>query len=210
VYENLLRTAHLQLETGDPLKRDELVAVRDALMETGWFDTIEQVRRTAEDRIDVQGQFVRPYAIIRDEDGDHLVDQTGKLLPLTCRHGEAKKFTVISGAYFPRPARPGMVWEGEDIVAGIRLLGLIDRREWRHQVREVDVSKFLKDQPLRLVTDRGCAIVWGGAPGKEPPLEILADAKLARLDFFYRRHKRIDGYHSGELDITGEKHVVVR
>src|SRR5689334_21369017 len=77
----LTRTARMQLIDGDPLRREDLVAVRDALTSTGWFDDVTQVRRVSEDMVEISAKFVSPYTVVRDKDGYHLIDPAGKLLP---------------------------------------------------------------------------------------------------------------------------------
>jgi hypothetical protein len=208
--DHLRQTAEINLG-GDPLRRDDLVACRDALLQTGWFESIKQVRRVNTDVVEIDGQFCRPYTVVRDAEGDHLVDVVGRLLPLKYEHGAKTNFTAISGTHFPRPQVCGEVWEGADVIAGIRLLQLIEQQSWRHQVVEIDVSGHVRGESIRLKTDSGAAIVWGGAPGEEPALEVLADGKVKRLNFLFEKYGRIDaGETSGELDITNEKAVVTR
>ena len=50
----------------DPLRRSDLVAVRDALLATGWFRAIDQVRRVDIGLVEVTARFARPFAVIRD------------------------------------------------------------------------------------------------------------------------------------------------
>jgi hypothetical protein len=206
-----MRTAQSNLR-GDPLVRADLVAVRHNLLATGWFDSIDQVRRADEDVVEISATFVQPYTLIRDHAGDHLIDFRGKLLPKSYDRGARTQFhfITITGAHFDRPQSPGMQWEGADVAAGLKLAQVLDRQPWREQVREIDVSQCLKDGPIRLRTDAGCTIIWGGAPGEEPALEVLADGKIQRLNYLYERSGRIDAHQSAELDITGEKVVVTR
>jgi len=207
---HLMQTAEMHL-AGDPLQRDDLIACREALLATGWFESIAQVRRAAPDLVEIEAQFCRPYAVVRDSDGDHLVDVVGRLLPLKYDHGARTKFIVISGSHFDRPQRCGEVWEGADVIAALRMLSVIDEQPWRAQVVEVDVTGFVDGGPMRLKTDKGTRIIWGGAPGEEPALEVLAEGKLKRLNFLYKTYGRIDaGEAEGELDITNERAVVAR
>jgi hypothetical protein len=212
---HLLRTASMQL--GDnALDRDALVAVREALMGTGWFDAIEQVRRSSRDTIEIHARFVQPYTLVRDKSGHHLVDMSGKLLPksygpsddlpvmVDSRTGQTLPMIAISGAYFSRPA-VGAIWEGADVSAALKLVRLLDEQPWRHQVAEVDVSTVMSDGMIRLRTLTSSVILWGGPPGEEAALELPAQAKLRRLSLLYQNHGRIDGGRTGELDITCEK-----
>jgi hypothetical protein len=207
----LMRTAQANIG-GDPLRRDDLVAVRENLLRTGWFNSISQVRRVDADLVEITADFVRPYTIIRDDDGSHLVDMQSRLLPKSYGPGARTQFHFIAivGAHFDRPQRTGQQWEGTDVTAGIKLLQLIDRQPWRDQVKEIDVAGCLDDRPIKLRTTNDCTIVWGGAPGEEPALEMLAEGKLQRLSYLYQRSGRIDGNQAGELDITAEKLVVTR
>lgn len=206
----LMQTAEMNLG-GDPMRRDDLVGCREALLASGWFESIAQVRRVAPDLVEIEARFCRPYAVIRDADGDHLVDAVGRLLPLKYERGARTSFVVISGAHFARPQRCGEIWEGADVIAALRMLGVIEQRPWKSQVAAVDVQGCVDGAPMRLKTDRDTSIIWGSAPGEEAALEVLADGKLKILDFLYKKYHRIDaGETSGELDITNEKAVVAR
>jgi len=218
--DSLLRTATMQIG-GDPLVRDDLVAIRQSLLDTGWFDTIDQVCRVQSDLVEITASFVQPYTLIRDGNGYHLIDVAGKLLPKSygpgddlpmmydSQRGGTVPMIAISGAHFKRPG-VGLPWDGADVSAGLKLLQLIDRQPWRRQIMEVDVSQVLQDGPIKLRTDTGSMIVWGGSPGEEAALELLAAGKIQRLNLLFANHGRIDGNRSGELDITGEKVAVAR
>lgn len=215
----LERSALLQV-SGDPLRRDELIAIRELLLASGWFESIDQVRRTNDDLIEIHARYIRPITVIRDHEGDHLVDVTGRLLPRSYRPGQPgpiveiggveSSVIAISGVRFPRPQRPGLQWEGTDVQAGLTLLRLIYQQPWRHQVAEIDVSGHLSGQPIKLRTDTGSVIVWGGPPGEEAALEELAPGKIHRLTFMFAEHGRIDMHYTGEIDITDPKHVSTR
>lgn len=208
--QHLLQTAEMNLD-GDPMRRDDLVACREALLATGWFESIAQVRRVAPDQVEIEAQFARPYAVVRDDDGDHLVDVVGRLLPLKYDLGARTNFIAITGAHFKRPQQCGEVWEGADIIAALRLLNVIDQQPWRNQVTHVDVTNHVNGEPIRLRTDKDSAIIWGNAPGEEAALEVLADGKLKRLNFLFKTYGRVDaGETGGELDITNEKAVLTR
>jgi hypothetical protein len=183
----------------DPLRQEDLVRVREAMINTGWFETVDQVRRVRADLVAIEGAFARPAAVVRDADGDHLVDVRGRLLPRTFAHGTAMAQIVVTGAHFTRPQRPGVEWDGADVSAALRLLRLLDGRPWRDQVASVDVRDFLATGELVLVTDRGARIIWGSPPGEETPLEVTADTKLAYLAKAYEDFGRIDTGHLGEL-----------
>lgn len=194
----------------DPLAREDLVAVREGLLNSGWFQMIHQVRRKSADEVVIDAVWMIPYAVVREDDGDHLIDPRGRLLPWVFTRGEAESFMVIEGNRFPGPNRPGMQWEGADIAAVLELQKLIDQQEWRDQVEAIDVTGQLRGDPMRLITDRGTHIIWGSPPGEEEPLEALVERKLAFLNHHYENHNHIDAGHDGEIDITSHQAVFQR
>ncbi len=211
---NLERKLHMtaieQLQ-GDPLDRssDDLENVREALLDTGWFTQIEQVHRRHLDLIEVHGRFARPHALIRDtrDELDYLIDPEGRLLPHAFRIGDAVvEYPVIVGTARPRPPRTGEKWPGADVDAALSLLEEILAQEWRSQVEAVDVSRYLSDQRLDLLTDRGVRIIWGRAPNDVSMGEVSTEEKIAYLTRLYEipDYRRIDGGFTGtELDIRG-------
>jgi len=178
--------------SGDPLNREELVAVRQTLLSTGWFNDVTQVKRVSQHFVEVDGQFVDPYAVVRDRSGDHLIDPFGTLLPRSYPEGSAPQFIAVTGVHFPRPVRPGESWDGGDITAALRMLRVIDHQSWRQQVIEVDISNYLQDHRVDLSTSGGGRIIWGSPPGEERSLEALADFKLRLLEEQYQRSGYID------------------
>ena len=210
---HVAETAEMNLG-GDPMRRDDLIVCRDALMQTGWFEDVRQVERLAPDLVEVDARFAHPYVVIRDADGDHLVDASGRLLPWRWPKGQSRDVAgliAITGAHFRRPRSPGQPWEGSDIVAALKLLRVIDQQPWRSQVAAIDVTGCVRGKPMKLQTDRDIMIIWGGAPGEEPALEVLAEGKLKRLEYLYRTYQRIDAGESGvEIDLTDQRYVPKR
>jgi hypothetical protein len=190
----------------DPRNRQGLVVAREALLATGWFDEIPQVRRVNRELVEIDARFAHPFAVVRDPDGtaDFLVDPRGKLLPRAFPAGRAEHFTAIVGVGFNRPAGPGQVWQGTDVAAALDILQLISRRPWRGQVAEIDMSSYLDRDAIRLVTDRGCVILWGRAPGEERGGEVSAEQKLSYLDYHQEHYGHIDRGFLQEIDITGD------
>lgn len=201
----MLETTAAEHVSGDPLSQGDLTRVRDALLNTAWFERVDQVRRVQVDVISIEATFVRPFAVIRDAAGDHLVDRTGTLLPMSYpavtdeeARASVRRF-VITGVHFNRPQQPGRPWEGADVTAALRLLRLIDTRPWFSQVSTIDASRYLADETLVIETDIGARITWGSAPGEEPPGEVPSEGKIAYLDAAHEQFERIDRGHQGEL-----------
>lgn len=208
--ELLEMNAVVQL-SGDPMQQSELIDIRTALLNTGWFEEVDQVRREQPNVIVVEGTFVRPYAVVRCGNRDHLIDPTGRLLPRSYHAGRAhERLIVIAGVRFDTPQRPGLRWPGTDVTAALRLIDMMQRRAWFRQVDQLDMSQFMRDDSISLITDRGCRIIWGSAPGEERALETLADMKLRYLDEHYELSQHIDRGHVGTLDLTRREGVFAR
>ena len=190
----------------DPLQRDGLVAARDALLATGWFDGVQQVRRVDPRLVEIDAVFVRPFAVIRDDAGgrEYLVDPRGRLLPKSFPAGGASGFTRIVGVRFAPPQQRGQVWPGADVTAALKILHLIHDRPWRTQVAEIDVAALSRSATIRLRTARDCVILWGRPPGEESGSEVPALRKLSYLDYHYEQYGHIDRGFLRELDITGD------
>ena len=205
----LLSTASRCLRD-DAMGREGLMAVREALLATGWFDEISQVRRIGTGMVAITASFARPFAVIRQDAGpgtpitDYLIDTRGRLLPRSFAGGGAGQFTAIVGARFGRPARPGQAWEGTDVAGALRLLNLLQGRPWRNQVAEIDVADLGQESSIRLTTDRGCTIIWGRAPGEEHGREVSARRKLDYLDYHHNQYGHIDRGFPRTVDITGD------
>jgi len=189
----------------DPFRRADLVDAREALLSTGWFVTVDQVRRVGPQLVEVTAVAAEPFAVIRDPAGrhHHLVDAQGRLLPRIFRTAEEAGYIAITGVQYDRPARPGMMWPGDDITAALELAALIIRKPWRSQVARIDVARHWKDGSMILVTDRGCTITWGRAPGDEAGGDVPALQKLSYLDYHHDQYGHIDR-GLDELDITGD------
>jgi hypothetical protein len=71
-------------------------------------------------------------------------------------------------------------------------------------VAEIDVSSYLNRDSIRLITDRGCVILWGRAPGEERGGEVSAEQKLSYLDYHHEHYGHIDRGFLQEIDITGD------
>jgi hypothetical protein len=191
---------------GDPFLQSDLEHIQFTLTESGWFDEIKQVRRLSATHVEVDARFSRPFAVVRDGVGDHLIDPVGTLLPHVYETGGARGFTVITGAAFDRPPRPGRQWDGSDITAALRVLRLIDRKPWRDQVAAIDVRDYAAVESIVLVTNHGSRIVWGSAPGEEPPGEASAERKISYLDHHVEQMGRID-FGRPEVSITSPNYV---
>lgn len=194
---------------GNALDREDLLAARAALLESGWFTDILQVRRVSPELVEIDAQFVEPYAAVRDFDGDHLVDPSGRLLPHSTPVGQAPQFIAVEGAYYQRPEAIGMQWEGADITAALRLVQLVNGYEWHSQVAAIDVSNYMQTGQLAIITDRGSRLTWGSAPGDEPAHEASTEIKVEYLGYPFATYGHIDGGYDA-LDLTSSSGIYPR
>lgn len=173
-----------------------------ALMATGWFESVGQVRRESLTALEVEGTFAQPTAVVADSAGDHLLDSECRLLPRTYAAGTAPKLPRIVGARLSRPTRPGQLWTGADLYAGVELAKLVGTQRWRAQIAGVDVSAFQEHQTLTLLTSNGCRVKWGRALGSEASAEVPAEQKLRYLDLLHNQYGRIDGAGPQAIDLS--------
>ncbi len=190
--------------TGSPFDHDGLRVAADGLRASGWFEAIGQVRRTSLDSVEVTARWVEPTALVRDAEGDHLIDGQGRLLPRSYRPGAAPAFPRIDGASAARPAAPGLRYSGGEVAAALALLEAIADRPWRTQVAAVDVSRYRREGVLSLRTGRDAIIHWGRAPGESTAAEVPTRQKISYLQFLYDHYGRIDAVGEGTLDVTGD------
>lgn len=200
----------LNQTTGDPLDRSQLVNIRNTLMKSGWFSDVRQVRQLRAGVITIDADFFMPFATVSDVGGQHVIDNEGRLLPLTYDSGANHEFVVIRNQQFQRPNAPGMRWQGEDLDAALKLLRFIDGQPWLRQIRAIDLQEYSYSHSLVFISTRGCRIVWGSAPDAEQSLEAFADLKLEYLNHHYTEHGHIDRGHTGEVDLTHREAVVLR
>ncbi|MHC4447910.1 MAG: cell division protein FtsQ/DivIB, partial [Planctomycetota bacterium] len=149
----LIAVARRQLGT-DPFAQDQLVATRAALLSTGWFETVQQVRRLQRSLIEIEARFAEPRAVVRDSDGDHLIDAHGMLLPTPHPAAEHGRLVTIHGTAAPQPVGLGQRWGGAGLSAALRLLHRVQERPWADQVAAIDVSTQADERVIQLITDR--------------------------------------------------------
>lgn len=205
--DHLGRIAMRQID-GHPLDRADLVAAREALTRSGWFESVGQVSRRVNGDIDIDAVFLQPTTIVTDAFGDVVVDAMGRPLPEGSRMVDERPIIRIVHPRESRPRRPGRPWPGDDMIAAMRLHAMLDHHPWTNQITAIDLSEFDRTGSLLIQTDLPATLQWGSAPGEETPLESLADHKIQWLDQFHRDHGRIDAHHRGTIDLRSGSHVL--
>jgi len=189
--------------SGSPFDHDGLRIAADALRASGWFESISQIRRRSLDSVEVTGFWAEPAALVRDADGDHLIDTRGRLMPRSYLPGSAPAFPRIIGVRSPRPAVPGQRYGG-DATAALALLRVLDGLPFRPQIAAVDLSRYPSDGTLSLLTSRDVRIHWGRPPDEARAAEVSTAQKIMYLQYLYDRDGRIDAVGQGEIDVTAD------
>lgn len=163
---------------------DALVATTTALEGTGWFESIQSVRRADGNAVEVIGNWRTPVAVVRVNGSvgqiDRLISAKAELLPIDYPAGTTP-MRYITGPSQPAPERCGLEWDGTDVQAGLKLLAYLYNSPVYAQVSGIDVSQYASGRKLTIVTDTGGKVVWGAAPDDWSPSEPSADQKLKWL-----------------------------
>lgn len=192
---------------GSALDPNRLAKARAALLTTGWFHSIEQVRLADDGGFLVDATFVRPFAVIRHGEFDYLVDESARLLPMqwTAGHRPAEPhYIAIVGTSEPNRGDYGTAWPGVDVAAALELTKLLLAKPWYSEIAAIDLSQFAQDQTLSLITRNNGRLLWGRAPSDRSVAEVTPDAKLRTLDYLYATQKRIDSGGGRSIDLRGD------
>lgn len=200
----LVEESRNALTGGSVLDAESLERLHRQLASSGWFERVEQVRRVSSEEIVVDATFLVPFALVRSGDADYVVDSAARRLPIEyAGPGARPKLPLIVGVNLPKPAEAGTPWIGQDIRAALRLAALIRTKPWyaAGQVASIDLSRFANDGMLELITDKNTRVIWGGDPDARSLGEMPPERKLASLDAWYYRTKRIDDANGRPVDL---------
>lgn len=183
---------------------DALVGAHAALARSGWFERIEQVRRSGRGELLVTAEFRSPFALVRSRDLDHVVDSRGRRLPLAyAGDTERPPLPLVVNVRRPMPAEPGTAWSGEDVRAAINLARLIRDRPWfaAGAIEAIDARRFEQERVLELVGRSGTRILWGSDPEARSLAEMPPARKLECLDALWQVTRRLDDGSGRPLDL---------
>jgi hypothetical protein len=175
---------------GRALSAEPLAEIGRALVGTGWFEGTPTVRWTHDGQILAEGRFRAPAAAVRTGVREHLIDYDGRLLPLDYPAGGSNQIFLLNASQ-PMPGVGG-VWAGQDVVAALDLVVLLQEEGLLEQVAGIDLGEGRQSGSLAIITDRGARVVWGGGPRHLRPAEQPTSVKLARLRTLLDRTGRID------------------
>jgi len=202
-------------DNADPLSREPLDRVAEALEATGWFVGRPGVFREPEGVLRVQAAWRIPAAVVRRGATDQLVSWDGYPMPVTYK-ADQSKLPVIHGVITGGPdggvksafSRP---WEGEEVSAALELLRLLSGKAWTSQVAGIDVKDLAATKRLTIMTRRGGRVIWGGRASKPLWGEISTASKLDRLAELQRKFNSIDANvtEGSALEIYWERPLVL-
>jgi hypothetical protein len=191
--------------------REGLIKTSDAMAATGWFTIVNQVRWVSDTHAIVDATFLIPYAVVRDVQGKVFIDAQGRRLPT--RDGIIVNpnyhFITIENTLHARPQRPGLQWNGNDILSALKVLHIIYNKPWALEIKTLDVGTWSSDASISFTTNTPSRLKWGSAPNEERGLEALADDKITRLDWLHTNFGRIDKGISAEFDLTNTAEVTI-
>jgi hypothetical protein len=200
--EALRADAREALDGTSVLDGSALETVHRRLFASGWFDRVDQVRRSGNDEIEVTAEFLVPFAMVYSGDEYHVIDSRGRRLPLAYGEGmERPNLPLIMRVAMPKPAEAGSAWIGQDLRASLKLIGLIRTKPWFGTVHSVDAGRFNRESILELVTDRSTRVIWGNDPDARSLGEMPTERKLACLDALWSHAKRIDNGTGRGVDL---------
>lgn len=195
VVQDELRVMVAQRIGNDPLDADGLNRAVEFLSHNPWVKHVRTVKRFVNGRVEADVQFRQPVAFVLYGGWFYVVDADGVRLPHRYQQPSGG-YVAIEGVPTAVP-EPGMIWPGlrpekNPVLAGLRLIDLLGRKEFGGQIARVNVSNYdgVKDprQPhLSLVTHTGGIIHWGRAAGEEKFFEPDYKIKIARLENLTKR-----------------------
>jgi hypothetical protein len=141
-----------------------------------WVEEVGQVEKVAPAGLRVHLRHRSAVLAVRPAQGPRrAVDRHGVLLPLAADQADLPRFAGPAG---PPTGRPGSPWGGPTVEAAARtaaaLLPHLDRLGLCGCTVEVTPAGVVLHAPR-------VRVLWGHAPGQEPPDEPDAGAKLQRL-----------------------------
>jgi hypothetical protein len=194
-----------------------LAAVGETLAESGWFDGPPTVARTGDATLRISGRWREPACAVRADGRDYPIDWRGRPFPVDYPAGSSGLRVLVGVAAGPPIDGVGALrvlqpWPGEDVLAGLELLGPLLREPFAGQVAGVDVGDYFTRGRLAIVTDTDSRVIWGGRYGEFTPGEATTEQKISRLRAAASNplyENRIDS-GARRLDISGEHLILDR
>lgn len=195
-----------------PFDKKVLVNAYNSLSANPWVKTVREVRRVYNkspgDQLQIECVFRAPAALVSHNGQYILIADDRTVLPEQFSEDELPKvmfgptaaghtqLRIIQGVV-ASPAKPGAIWSGSDIAAGLKMATLLSQVPYADDIVRIDVSNAAGAMGQRLprlilLTKAGSQIRWGRAPGDDDFTEASAATKLAHLQQIYAQYHRLD------------------
>ncbi len=166
---------------------------------------IERAAAGAEDqamsagRIVVDAEYRRPVARAVRGPIERYIDDQGVVLPTDSARLQAMRWPMVRITGLREPAPDcGRVWPGEDLTAGLKILGLLAGKPYFNQITTIDVGNFRgrysrAEASILLEASDGLAVTeirFGDLPSDGlPPVGVPSiERRLGYLDSWHRRN----------------------
>jgi hypothetical protein len=201
---------------------DLLKSIAQDLGANPWVRSVERVERVYEnspgDTIQIRCVFRAPSAFFHHGEKLYLVDSQGVRLPDTFSDKPLPEFVrdvngkitlrIVFGMTSP-PPKPGAVWQGKDIQAGLDLVKTLFDQPFARDILSINVTNYggrisaIAPQ-IVLHTQFNTEIRWGEPIAQDYHAEIKPAQKIQRLQQIDAKYGRIDANHSW-VDIRLDK-----
>lgn len=187
-------------ESRNPLDPTALSELSHCLASTGWFEGPPTVRCENGSNVIVSGVWRTPAAVVRQGSDDVWISWDGKVMPNVAPAASVNARVIVGPTQQPAKLADGSIdfgtpWPGDDLAAGLELLGVTASQPWFAQVAGVDVSKHAEDGSLSILTTYGTRIAFGGRPSKPRYGDAPTNDKLRLIATLFHDTRRIDGGH---------------
>jgi hypothetical protein len=194
----------------------------DAFEMHPWVARVNRVNMQPPAKIVVDLEYRQPIAWVEVPDGmvpGHRggwlpIDKDSLLLPDEGFQQDPPELPLVRIDRLLPCGPIGTAW-GDPRVAGAAAIVTILGDQWRELgiagisgVADYSITSSLPTTRYELLSPKGKRIIWGAAPGKEPPSEPDAIQKLHLLGEFVRRHGPIDSAAQLGIDLRNAKSVL--
>ncbi len=188
-----------------------LLDVDRALSANPWVAHVNQVRRAYTnkpgDTLEIDCEYRVPVALVRWGAYYWLIDREGRKLPEqfpaanvpreVMGEDDTINLRIIDGVRKP-PPEIAHKWAGEDLAAGLEMLGVLFNRPYTEDILKIDVGNLHgridpKESQIVLTTRFNTRIYWGRLPSdKDAFIEVRPEQKLDYLKTAFERTGRSD------------------
>lgn len=217
----VFRNAGWREQSPSILEDDLSVRVAQAFEQHTWVAKVTRVTKQSQATINVELEYRRPVAMVevdyQGQGGLLPVDAEGVLLPpedFTAE--EAITYPRITVDYSGPSGSVGTPW-GDARVAGGAAIAAVLVEHWREfglyrVVWQAAQRPATVAPPTYELHTRGRSrVLWGHAPGEEPPGEATAEQKLVRLQRYVQQHGSLQEPESEtEIDLRDAEQISAR